>query len=205
MPRVVDRGSQSKAFFLLLLHPTVSSFVRLRFCPSPPPTSQSQPPPRHRSLLLQLLYRHIIPHHRSFCHYSRAHYKIKSTVCPQRTHAARALIRPRAPSPPHRTHASTSSPVSLSSLATDSTLVFIERTSLTSQPRYHHHTRPHREELAPSPRDPPSTSHLNKSFTRPNKEPAPTLHQRCIYRQSAYPPCRSASTSFFKDHTFLIS
>jgi hypothetical protein len=31
-----------------------------------------------------------------------------------------------APSPPHRTHASTSSPVSLSSLATDSTLVFIE-------------------------------------------------------------------------------
>jgi hypothetical protein len=93
----------------------------------------------------------------------------------------------------------------LSSLATDSTLVFIERTSLTSRPRYHHHTRPHREELAPSPRDPPSTSHLNKSFTRPNKEPAPTLHQRCIYRQSAYPPCRSASTSFFKDHTFLIS
>ena len=85
-----------------LLHSSVSSFV-LSVCvsvhqehfQSQPP---SPPPPRHRHRSL-LSRRHIIPHHRSFCHYSRAptiqSYPLFAST-PPRTHA---LIRPRAPQP----------------------------------------------------------------------------------------------------------
>lgn len=88
------------------LHSTVSSFVRLRFCPSPtshqsqppPPTSPSPslpppppPSPYHSSpsFLLPLL--------------ARAHNQSTACLDAARAHAARALIRPRAPPPPHRT------------------------------------------------------------------------------------------------------
>jgi hypothetical protein len=96
-----------------LLHSTVSSFVRLRFCPSPPPSTSLSHNHllllayRHRSLLSQLLYRHlhIIPHQSFFLPLlARTRNHSKSTVCldaAAHTHA-RALIRPRAP-PLHRT------------------------------------------------------------------------------------------------------
>jgi len=144
-----------KGQFLLLLHSTASSFV-LSVCvsvhqepfqsqpPSPPPPSPSPSPspslpPRHPA--------HIIPHHRSFCHYSRA-----STIKSYPTACLDAAAHTRLNSPSSTTttttttpHASTSSPVSLSSPAPDSTLVFIKRTSFTSQ---HHRRARTRAELA---------------------------------------------------------
>lgn len=193
------KGSPS---FLSSIRPSRLSFVCVsvhhhQHDKSQPPT-HPPPPPRHRSLFLHR--RHIIPHHRSFCHYSRAP-TTKSiplfASTPPPTHAARrrALIRPRAPPPQPPTttpHASTSSSVSLSLPAADSTSVSDKRTSLTSQPHHYRHRVRTVKSLLPAARDPPSTSHLTKSLTQ---QRACTHHTPAVYFQTKRTPARLAPAS----------